>query len=43
MIDLHQKESTNNAMLAQYEYMKNEFTQELNTILVDFKIQLPAA
>lgn len=43
MIDLHKSQSSNNSMLTQYEYMKNEFTQELTTILVDFRIQLPAA
>ncbi len=38
MIDLHKNQSNNKSMLAQYE-----FTEELNSILVDFRIQLPAA
>ena len=43
MIDWHKEQSNNASMLTQYEYMKNDFVQELNTILIDFKIQLPAA
>jgi len=43
MINLHKQKDGNHSMLAQYKYMKNEFVQELNKILVDFEIQLPAA
>ncbi len=43
MIELHQKESSNNSMLSQYEYLKNEFVKELAQILYEFKTQLPTA
>lgn len=43
MIDWHKAQSNNVSMLTQYEYMKHDFVKELNTILIDFKIQLPAA
>ena len=43
MIALHKGQSENSSMLVQYESMKNEFVKELNGILQEFKIKLPAA
>lgn len=43
MIELHKKKSGNDSMLTQYEYMKKEFIQELNSILLEFNIKMPAA
>ena len=43
MIALHKGKLGSSSMLSQYEYMKNEFTQELYTILQSFQITLQAA
>jgi len=38
MIELHSGDSGSSSMLSQYEIMKEEFEEELNTILKDFQI-----
>ncbi len=43
MIELHKGKLGSSSMLSQYEYMKNEFTQELYHILQSFQIELQAA
>ena len=39
MIKLHEK-NTESSMLAQYEYMKNKFLEELKVILSDYGIEV---
>ncbi len=43
MIVLHKGDAGNTSMLSQYEYMKSEFVEELNTLLKDFQITIQAA
>lgn len=42
MIHLHQ-ENEHKSMLEQYEFMKQNFVDELNSILKDFEISVQAA
>ena len=42
MIKLH-KENSDTSMLAQYEYMRKEFINELNSLLEEFDISVQAA
>jgi len=42
MIDLN-KDSENNSMLSQYEFMKTKFIEELKVILQEFQIKVQAA
>ena len=42
IIKVHQGNS-DSSMLAQYEYMKKKFLDELNTILNDFQISIQTA
>jgi len=42
MIKVHQNNS-DSSMLKQYEFMKNEFVEELHKILNDFQISIKAA
>jgi len=42
MIKVH-KDNSESSMLEQYEYMKKEFLDELNKILLDFQISVKAA
>jgi len=42
MIELN-KNSENDSMLKQYQYMRDEFIQELRTILHEFQIKVQAA
>ena len=43
MIELH-KSNDNNSMLVQYQFMKREFIQELETLLLgQFQIKIQAA
>lgn len=43
MIVLHKSDAGNASMLSQYEYMKSNFVDELNTLLKDFQITIQAA
>ena len=42
MIKVHQ-DNSETSMLEQYEYMKKEFLNELNSILTDFQLTIKAA
>ena len=42
MIKVHQ-DNSESSMLQQYEFMKKEFINELNKILLDFQISIKAA
>ena len=42
MIKLH-KGNSDSSMLAQYEYMRKEFVEELNSLLEEFEISIKAA
>lgn len=42
IIKIHQ-DNSDNSMLKQYEFMKNEFVVELNQILSEFQISIKAA
>ena len=42
MIKLH-KDNSDNSMLAQYEYMRRGFVDELNSLLEEFQISVKAA
>lgn len=43
MIELHKSSDGSSSMLSQYEYMKNEFVEELKPLLQDFQITIHAA
>ncbi len=42
MIKIHE-DNSESSMLKQYQYMKNQFLSELNSILNDFQITIKAA
>ena len=42
MIKVHE-DNSESSMLEQYQYMKKEFVDELNKILIDFQISIKAA
>ncbi len=42
MIKIHQ-DNSDSSMLEQYQYMKEEFLKELNSILSDFELSIKAA
>ena len=42
MIKAHE-DNADSSMFKQYQYMKNQFLQELNSILNDFQISIKAA
>lgn len=43
MIQIHEDSSEESSMLSQYKYMKEEFVNELNTILQEFQLRIKAA
>ena len=43
MIDLHKGDTGSSSMLSQYEYMRNEFVEELKPLFQDFQITIDAA
>ena len=42
MIKVHQ-DNSDSSMLEQYQYMKEEFLNQLNSILTDFELSIKAA
>lgn len=43
MIELHKSDLGSSSMLAQYQYMRKEFIQELNTLLQEYQLNVQAA
>lgn len=43
MVEIHKGEKENNSMLAQYEFMRDQFVKELDSILKEFQIEIKAA
>lgn len=43
MIELHKSDLGSSSMLVQYQYMRKEFIQELNTLLQEYQLNVQAA
>jgi len=43
MIEIHSIDPEGNSMLTQYQYMKNKFVSELDSILQEFQLTVKAA
>jgi len=43
MIEIHTNASEDDSMLSQYKYMKDEFINELDSILKEFQLGIKAA
>jgi molecular chaperone GrpE (heat shock protein) len=42
MIEIHSDDAENSSMLSQYQFVKEDFVKELNSILQDFQLGIKA-